>query len=464
MTADLTLSEELETLHRRWERITAVPESPRTLMSVIEYSLGSQRKAEVYVNRILKYLLDPEEPHGMGSALLRALLDGLPAECGFQEDTYDLSDVVVDEQVRVTKEEGGTEVTSGVVDLLIEVPNEWFLIIELKFAAEDTQTEFYYRDATHVGGASKESYESSTYYLYLRPHDRPTANEPEFANWTWKEFCRDVLEPFIVDNASRFPQRTVAQLHEFNDDIANITGMTEQRETEEEKIALYLDHYDAVTDVTDAFDEAWEQFTDEWGTKLGSALEEDGRGSASSLSEDVTQFELQRAGGEVERWNFRASSSDWGMIFKDGWWRHVDELGGTIRERPDDRNDVRIGFHHRLGRNRDVAIGERTLKLYFRNMGANDQRFIDVFSERFDDNERRVADALPGRATITGNKKDKFVVSYDIDAADRDFFTGYVDALEAAYVDLVGDNEELVSVIDTIFTESLAAVYDYHDD
>ncbi len=235
-----TLSEKLEVLQRRWEQTTAEPESPRTTMDVIEYSLGSQRRAEVYVNRFLKYLLDHEEPHRMGSDLLRAFLDGLPAECEFQEDTYDLSDIAVDEQVWVTEEEDGTEVSSGIVDLLVEVANEWFLMVELKFSAEDTQTEFYYRDATHVGGVPKDDYESGGYYLYVHPHDQDTANECGFSNWTWRELSRDVLEPFIIENASRYPQRTVAQLHEFNDDIANITGMTEQQENEREKIALYL--------------------------------------------------------------------------------------------------------------------------------------------------------------------------------------------------------------------------------
>ncbi|GAA0215786.1 PD-(D/E)XK nuclease family protein [Halobaculum roseum] len=465
MGPDQTLSEELDTVQHRWEQMTAVPESPRTLMSVIEYSLGTQRKAEVYVNRFLKYLLDPEEPHGMDSDLLRTFLNGLPAECGFQEDTYDLSDIVVDEQARVTQEEeDGTVVSSGIVDLLIEVPNEWFLMVELKFGAEDTQTQFYYRDVTHLGGDPQETYESGAYYVYLRPRDRPTANEPEFSNWTWEELCRDVLNPFILDNGSRLSQRTVAQLHEFTDDIANITGMTEHQENEREKIALFLDHYDAISDVTDTFDEAWDRFTGEWGARLGNALAEDGHGSVPNHDdEQVTRFILTRTGGDAEPWNFRSNSSDWGMIFKDGWWRHLDDLGGTIQSRPDDRNDVRIGFHHRLGRNRDLAIGERTLKVYFRNMGANDQRFIDTFSRTFDANEPQIAEALPGRATITGNKKDKIVVPYDIDAEDRDFFTAYIDALETAYVDLIGDNNDLVTEIDSIFCESLEAEYDYSD-
>ena len=124
MTQYSRLNEELETLQRRWEQISVVPESPRTLMYVIEYSLVSQRKAEVYVNRFLKYLLDPEEPHGMGTEFLRAFLGGLPAECEFQEDTYDLSDVVVDEQVWITEVEDVSEESSGILDLFVEVHKE----------------------------------------------------------------------------------------------------------------------------------------------------------------------------------------------------------------------------------------------------------------------------------------------------------------------------------------------------
>lgn len=103
MESNDTLEGDLRTLERRWEQITAAPESPRSLMNVIEYSLGSQRKAEVYVNRLLAYFLDPEEPYGMGTEFLQVVLDGLPAECGFQEDIHDLSDVVVDDQVRVRR-------------------------------------------------------------------------------------------------------------------------------------------------------------------------------------------------------------------------------------------------------------------------------------------------------------------------------------------------------------------------
>ncbi|WP_458190983.1 hypothetical protein [Haladaptatus sp. NG-WS-4] len=72
-------------------------------MNVIEYGLGKQRRAEVYVNRLLRYLLDSNEPHGMGTDFLRAFLEGLPVECDFQEDLYELSNIEVDEQVSIKR-------------------------------------------------------------------------------------------------------------------------------------------------------------------------------------------------------------------------------------------------------------------------------------------------------------------------------------------------------------------------
>jgi len=460
MDTNGTLKADLQTLERKWVQITDVPESPRSLMDVIEYSLGSQKKAEVYVNRLLAYFLDPEEPHGMDAEFLRAVLDGLPDECDFQEDLHDLSDVVVDDQVQVEKVVDGTTESSGIVDLLIEVPNEWFLMIELKFSAKDTQTEFYYRKATHVGGRPKTDYESGEYYLYLHQSDQPSANESNFANWTWQAFRIDVLEPFLSENAVRFPQRTVTQLREFNDDIESISGMTDQQQNEQEKIELYLEHYDAISDVTDTFDDRWETFSDRWGRRLGETLERDGYGSASDFDDDVTGFVFATDDTKRGDWRFRTSSSDWGMIFKDGWWRHVDDLSRVLHSRADDRNDVRIGFHHRLGRNRDLALGERTLNVYFRNMGANDQEFIDEFVDAFNSRTSEIDDLLPPRAEITGIKDDMLVAAYDIEVEDdQSFFDAYIESLNEAFVDLVVENEALVSVLDDIYYETIESVY-----
>ena len=180
MTApSMELPEELETLQRRREQLTDVPETPRSLMSVIEYSLDEQRKAEEWVNQLLGYFLDPSAPHGMGDEFLRAFLEVLPENLAFDEDTYDLSDVRVSDQVAVQLEEtvGEASGSTGFADLLISAQNEWFLLVELKFGAGEnnlrgdgpSQTEFYYQAAL-VGGVSKEKFESGNFYLYLHPN------------------------------------------------------------------------------------------------------------------------------------------------------------------------------------------------------------------------------------------------------------------------------------------------------
>ena len=125
--SDSDLKEELWKLEQRWKQITDVPETPRSLMNVVEYGLGSNRRAEVYINRLFQYFLNPKEPHRMEREFLKAFLKGLPDECEFGEDTHDLSDVIVDEQfwVRMDADENPSEDTerTGNVDLILEVPN-----------------------------------------------------------------------------------------------------------------------------------------------------------------------------------------------------------------------------------------------------------------------------------------------------------------------------------------------------
>ena len=453
------LQRELQTLTRQWERLTAVPETPRSLMDVIEYSLGTQRKAEVYINRLFAYLLDPKQPHRMNAEFLRAFLTSLPETCGFEEDIHDLSDVVVNEQVRLTKQADGETVSSGFVDLAVQVPNEWFLLVELKFSAADTQTEFYRQEVTHIDGVPKDDYESGGYYLYLHQADRPDANDPEFSNWTWTAFVESVLTTFIAENAPRYPQRTVVQLHDFADDIRSITGMSDPTDNVDEKIELYLDHYEAITDVTATFENQWETFSHNWPARLSDRLETADQGSIRSETDYHVRFDC--ASDAVGDWWFRATSSDWGMIFKHGWWRSTDDLTDVLHERPDNRNDARIGFHHRLENDREQALRDNTLTLYFRNMGANDQSFIDAVADHFDTRADDIETALPEAASLTGNKRNLIAAEYDIAPDEHDdFFAAYATALQRGFAELVGENTELITILDNTYTEAVADVYD----
>jgi len=304
MSSKSDLKRELKALSHKWNGITDVPGTPRSVMSVIEYSLGSQRKAEIYTNRLLRYFLDPEEPHGMGDDFLRMFLDALHDGCGFDENSYDLSNVEVDDQVQLQRISDDETASAGYVDLVVESPNEWFLMVEIKFSAGEnnlrgeglSQTETYY-EASHVDSVPKDDYESGGYYVYLHPRDEPPSNEDEFTNWTWNELVEDVLNRLAAENSPRYPQRTASQLHEFADDIQEITGMTERQENEREKVELYLEHYNAIKDVTDTFDDRWEEFALSWGSQLAGRLAEDNANITSlaqRLPNRVTEYLEER--------------------------------------------------------------------------------------------------------------------------------------------------------------------------
>ena len=277
MGANTELAADLKRLHRRWEDSTDVLEQPRSTIDIIEYGLGKQQRAEVYLNHLFCYLLDPEQSHRMGTTFLDAFLSGLPETAHFDEDTYDLSDVQVSQQAPVwgkPSTERDDDATPGYLDLLLEVPNEWFLLVELKFSAKETGTEFYC-NASQFGDRLATEYESGHYYLYMHQADRPEARGDCFVNWTWQAFVEDVLDPFLAEETPRYPQRTVVQLHDLRDDIQNIAGMTERSESEREKVALYLEHADAIADVTETFEREWEAYSERWGQAMQESLDHD---------------------------------------------------------------------------------------------------------------------------------------------------------------------------------------------
>ena len=441
MGTDLSLPERLQRLERRWDSIVDVPPEPRSVMSVIEHGLGDQRRAEVYVNRLLRYFLDADEPHGMGTDFLRAFLENLPEECAFREDMYDLSDVAVDDQVTIrTTAPSGEPSSQGYLDLLIEVPDEWFIVIELKFAAAETGTSFYC-DADTIDHRPKAAYESGEYYLYIHRRDKPQAAGECFVNWSWDAFVRDVLEPFVLQQGARYPQRTVNQLRDFGYDIREITGMSDDQQSEQEKAELYIEYADAITDISAAFENRWEAFANQWHERLDDRIDDD------SIRNE---------------WVFYEHSTDWAFIFKTNWWRRTDTFEPVTK--PTDTRRVRIGFLHRLEHHRDLAITEQTLKFQFRNTPPNryleneETNFRDLFIENFDARQDEIVAALPDQTTLTGNMHNRFEATYDIPVADSpDFFTAYITALHTAFSDHVIENPELVSTLDAVYEETLDA-------
>lgn len=445
-------SRELERLERSWTDIQESPEKPRSTMAVVEYGLGERRRAEVYVNRLLCYFLDPETPHGMGTDFLATLLEALPDSLGFDEDTNDLWDVDADEQVQAVDGDSSTY-----PDLVLDVPEEWFLLIELKFAAEETGTEAYAR-ASRIGDEPVADYESGRYYLYLHRDDEPTASSDAFANWTWRSFVNEVIDPILTGAAPRYPQRTTTQLHELRDDIAHLSTMSDDRTADEAKLDLYIEHADAIEDVRSSFDDAWTAYAERWGRRLADHLRQEGTVDVPDrLDGQVPEAVVSRSDRD-ERWLFLDEGGDWQHLHQHGWYRDEETLE-PLERRASDNDDLRIGFYHRMGRHRDAAVQDHVLHFKFRNMGSNPGEFKDVYSRAFDEREGHIEDLLAGTAgELTGNKLTKITATYDVPVgSSEDFFEAYTEALHEAFVDLVADSPELVEVLGRTFDEAVEA-------
>lgn len=453
------LESSLQDLERKWRTITSSSDDPRSTMNVIEYGLGKQRRAEVYVNRVLRYLLDPEESHGMDDDFLEAFLQGLPESAKFDEDVFDLSDVRVREQVAID-DESDEDSSIGYADLVLDIPNEWFVLAELKFSAEETGTKFYSR-ATHIGNEPVGDYESGQYYLYLHQHNRPQASSCDFVNMSWRSFVGDVLDDFIAASSLKYPQRTTTQLHDLKSDLQSITNMNDQSSTDEEKIALYLEHFDAIEDVRDAFDESWDSYSHQWGSRLADSLSTGQFDIHRRDGEGYPEVVVPRSGEAEERWILRENGGDWQHIFKYGWYQH-EESGEVLTDRASGSNDLRIGFYHRMQKNQDTAIRDHELKLNFRNMGSNPTEFINIYVENFEEREGQIEEMLTDtNAILTGNKRTLIEGEYEIPVdSHEDYFSAYTRALDEAFVDLVIEEPELIGVLEEIFNQS---VDDYHN-
>lgn len=453
------LGSSLQDLERKWRTITSSPEEPRSTMNVIEYGLGKQRRAEVYVNRLLRYLLDPEEPHGMDDDFLEAFLQGLPESAKFDEGVFDLSDVRVNVQVAI-EDESNEDSSTGYADLVLDIPNEWFLLVELKFSAKETGTEFYSR-ASHIDDEPVEDYESGQYYLYLHQHDRPQAESMDFVNMSWRRFVDDILDDFIADGSLRYPQRTTTQLHDLKNDLQSITNMNDQSSADEEKIALYLEHFDAIEDVRDTFDDAWDSYSQQWGSRLATSLAEFRDSVQSREGGEYPEIIISRQEDDDERWILRDTGGDWQHFFKYGWYRQEETLE-PLPERDENSNDLRIGFYHRMEKHRQTAIRDKKLKVNFRNMGSNPTEFRNIYVKNFEDRRDDIKDLLrDSDALLTGNKRTLIEGEYPIQVDSHDnFFEAYTGALQDAFDDLILERPQLIQTLEEVFETSIEQYQD----
>jgi len=170
-----------------------------------------------------------------------------------------------------------------------------------------------------------------------------------------------------------------------------------------------------------------------------------------------SEVSVSRADRDDERWILRANGGDWQHLFKYGWYRHETSLE-KLADRAEDSNDLRIGFYHRMGRNRDFATRKHKLKFNFRNMGSNPAVFRDIYAEQFYDHRSEFEELLTNtEGFVTGNKLTLIEATYDIPVdSHEDYFDAYTAALREVFVDLVCTEPELIKLMGATFEEAVA--------
>jgi hypothetical protein len=440
VTSD-SIEQQLAELSQRLDALPEADEPPPTTLQV----LGRSHQEKDW-QRLLVHFLTPDDAHGLDHAVLEHLLEALADrdDLDYSYSRFDLDTVQVAQEV-VTDQ--------GRPDVIVWA-EDWFICFELKIdsSEEQDQTERYVRvDSFDSIGLDKAEV-AGHHYVYLAPKDAPCPDADEFVPVSW-EWVASELQTFLAESYGEYPSRTTAQLNEFIDTIRSELTMTEYQENQQEKMELYVRHYDEIHEVQDAFDEGWSEFEQEWGTRLANAIDTGEVETVPTIPDEYVAFTFDREEDQPERWIFKQATSDWAWIFKDGWWKQADTRENIYGR---DRPDVRIGFLHRLEKHRTNAVRDHELKFFFRLTPPSPDSFKDAFEQRFYDRETEIAGLTPKAGEITGNKTNMLEASYDIEVRNHDtFFDAYIAALREAVVGHAIENDALVSVIDNIYRTSL---------
>jgi hypothetical protein len=271
------------------ESLPPLEESQKTLLS-----LAHRANQEVVWNRILKYLLDPSEGHGLDNDVLRYFLAALN-----EEGVIDAVPVWRSDTIQV---EDQVSMDDGEVDLVIREPGEWFICIEMKvWASEGTNQTIKYARSDSIDDENVDDYpEANQHYVYLT---RPSGDKPsseEFKTITWDTVSRH-LRRSISEPSTNQSARGQAQVREFTDTINNQfnlhMGPQSNKEPIEDRIELYHEYRNEIQNLETAFEEFCKEEAQRW--------------------EGVFTGEYDPKGWSDE-WNTRTAGSE-GQIYHQDW-------------------------------------------------------------------------------------------------------------------------------------------------
>lgn len=421
-------------------------EPPQTTLQI----LGREQQEQDW-QRLLFYFLKPDQPHGLDYDFLEHLLDALARrdDISYSFTRFDLDEIQIDLEVILSNDRRP--------DAMIWAGEDWFICWELKVNAieGDDQTSDYVRAASFrtIDLIKDEVPVEEHHYVYLAPESADQPNADEFVHVSW-EWIADQIQSFVTDSDGIYPSRTTSQLNDFVSTIRSELTMTQYQENQQEKVELYIDYFDELTEVQDAFDDAWDELTNTWGESLASTIDSVRVIDTDDGPSSFLPVELELNDGTVRQWIFRHEDNDWAWTFPPEWWRDLEEDESFYTYSPG-RTQARVGFLHRLQGNRTKALRDRELKFYLRNAPASHDAFHEGFTRRFNQHED-IPDMLPSTTIRTEKKANLLEATYPINVEIHDdFFDAYIAALASAIEDHIINNSQLIATIDQIFEETI---------
>jgi hypothetical protein len=224
------------------ERLAAVKQPPATTLAIL-----GETTRERYWEVLLVYFLDPGNPHGFDTDVLEAFLRALS-----EHETTSLPDLpYAFDQVEVQSQ---VPTGDGPFDILLWSKDAWYVVIELKVTAgeTDTQTERY-ANASTLGDLVVSQHEGVGEYVYLAPKNTASSTSDTFVDVSW-EHVVPYLEEVLQSSYGRYPSKSHAQFADYLDTIKQTLNMDDFTSISDET-KLYTEYADTIDRLVEAYED-----------------------------------------------------------------------------------------------------------------------------------------------------------------------------------------------------------------
>jgi len=283
------------------EDITAWMREFRTEFETLETSRSTtlevigQAGSERDWQKLLAYFLDPNESHGLDTTVLEAFVDVIAAhpETTVSSFTKNFDTVTVETEVSTPPR--------GFADLLVWAQGEWFICVEMKVNADETdnQTERY-AETSSLGSLVKSNHKArggKSQYVYLAPDEASPPKEKEkFAKVPWS----DIVSAFEVQlNSHNTNLQSQIQLSDFLQTIKKQLTMDEYNQISDEA-QLYAENKSILNTIQAKYEKELNRLKD--------------------MMKEALEAEFQ-----AEEWQtyHRNGRSGWIQLYKSTWHNNV---------------------------------------------------------------------------------------------------------------------------------------------